>query len=199
MRFCAACGKEIGEQSNFCPHCGHSIEGFTNQSNADSPKQHQVSDDDFKIFIWKNSDYYLQRFRKFNIEGTDVFSFTWNWSAFCGGFGWMLYRKLYMWAIIAFVLSLIPHITLIAWIATGAISNYLYYRHAKSKILEIKALHSATDIAGDLRQVGGINRWVPVTAVIITLVFCIAFIIMAFFLMIPFNILDTFNTPSKYI
>jgi hypothetical protein len=199
MKFCPVCGKEIKEWGKFCPYCGHALEGYANQSDANSTIQRQVSEDDLRVFIGNNSDYYLQKFKKFNIGATDVFALTWNWSAFWGGFGWMLYRKMYMWAIIAFVLTLIPHIGLIAWITTGAISNYFYYNHTKSKILEIKHLHPANVISNELRQVGGTNRWVPLTAVIITIVLCISFLLMTFFFMIPLNIFNIFSEPLQYI
>jgi len=199
MKFCPVCGKEIKEWGGFCPYCGHKLEGFSNQSNAGSQPQRQVSEDDLRIFIGKNADYYLQKFKRFNIGGADVFAPTWNWSAFWGGFGWMLYRKMYMWAIIAFALTLIPHIGLIAWIATGAVSNYLYYNHAESKILEIKRLHFASATSSDLHQAGGTNRWVPITAIVITILLCVSLILMTFVFMIPFNIFNIFSEPSKYI
>src|ERR1700690_3770506 len=106
MKFCPVCGKEITQLSKFCPHCGHSLESFANQSKSDSPSQRELSDLDFTTFIGNNFDYYLHRFKKFNLGGTDVFALTWNWAAFWGGFGWMLYRKMNMWATIAFVLTL---------------------------------------------------------------------------------------------
>ncbi len=141
----------------------------------------------------------MHRFKKFNLGGTDVFALTWNWAAFWGGFGWMLYRKMYMWATIAFVLTLIPHLGLIAWIAVGAVANYLYYQHAKSKILEIKTMHPTVDISGYLSQVGGINKWVPIAAIIITILLFLSFIVMVFVLAIPFSIFNIFSPQSQYI
>ncbi len=111
----------------------------------------------------------------------------------------MLYRKMYMWATIAFVLTLIPHLGLIAWIAVGAVANYLYYQHAKSKILEIKTMHPTVDISGYLSQVGGINKWVPIAAIIITILLFLSFIVMVFVLAIPFSIFNIFSPQSQYI
>ena len=141
----------------------------------------------------------MDRFKKFNLGGTDVFALTWNWAAFWGGFGWMLYRKMYMWATIAFVLTLIPHLGLIAWIAVGAVANYLYYQHAKHKILEIKTMHPTVDISGYLSQAGGINKWVPIAAIIIAILFFLSFIVMVFVFAIPFSIFNIFSPPSQYI
>ncbi|MGO9952344.1 MAG: zinc-ribbon domain-containing protein [Dissulfurispiraceae bacterium] len=199
MKFCPVCGKEITQLSKYCPHCGFSLESFTNQSKSDSPSQREVSDLDFTAFIGNNFAYYVHRFKKFNLGGTDVFALTWNWAAFWGGFGWMLYRKMYMWATIAFVLTLIPHLGLIAWIAVGAVANYLYYQHAKSKILEIKTMHPTVDISGYLSQVGGINKWVPIAAIIITILLFLSFIVMVFVLAIPFSIFNIFSPQSQYI
>ena len=105
-------------------------------------QENSLSEEDFAHFIGKNADKYLLKFRKFNIDGVDKFSVTWHWPAFFFGFLWMLYRKLYLWALVAFaisVISILPSefglLIVIVWGMTG---NYIYYKHAKKKILELK-------------------------------------------------------------
>ena len=197
IRFCPQCGKGITQLSKFCPRCGHSLENFTNQSKSDPPSQPRVAEDDFIAFIGNNAGYYTHEFKKFDSAGIDAFSLTWNWPAFWGGFGWLLYRKMYMWAIIAFALMLMPYLGLAAWIALGAVANYLYYQHAKSKILEIKALHQSGEISAVLSQTGGVHRWVPIAAVIFTVLLFLLF--MAFVFWFPFGIFNLFKMPSRYI
>ena len=197
IRFCPECGKEITQLIKFCPHCGHSLEKFTNQSKSDSRLQNGVNEDDLIAFIGNNAGYYVQEFKKFNAGGRDVFSATWNWAAFWGGFGWMLYRKMYMWAIIAFALMLMPYLGLASWIAFGIVANYLYYQHAKRKILEIKTLQPAGEISVVLSQIGGVHRWLPIAAAIFTIVLFL--LLMAFVFWMPFGIFDLFKMPAKYI
>jgi hypothetical protein len=197
IRFCPECGKGITQISKFCPHCGHSLEKFAGQPKSGPPSLTQVDEDDFIAFIGNNAGYYMHEFKKFNVSGTDAFSPTWNWPAFWGGFGWLLYRKMYMWTVIAFVLILIPYLGLASWIALGVGANYLYYQHAKNKILEAKALHQSGEISVVLSQIGGVNRWVPIAATIFTLLLLVAF--MAFLFWFPLGIFNLFGAPSKYI
>lgn len=197
IRFCPECGKEITQLSKFCPHCGHSLEKFSIQPKSEAPSQIPVNEDDFIAFIGNNADYYVHQFKKFDAGGRDVFSVTWNWAAFWGGFGWMLYRKMYMWAIISFALMLMPYLGLAAWIAFGVVGNYLYYQHAKTKILEIKTLHPTSENSVVLSQIGGVHRWLPIAAAIFTILIFLLFI--AFVLWFPFAISNFFKMPSIYI
>jgi len=192
-KFCPACGKEIIPAGNYCPFCGHSLD-------ESKSERIQIADQDFAAYVVNNAGYYLVEFRKFNIAGSDVFSLTWNWAAFLGGFGWLLYRKMYLWSLIAFIIAFVPYFGLAAWISLGAVANYLYYQQAKRKILEMKALHPSTDISVALSHIGGVNRWVPVAATVFTIIFLLLF--MALFFLIPFSFFNFFNyfrPPSKYI
>ena len=197
IRFCPECGKGISGSNKFCPHCGYSLEKFADQSKSDPPSQLQVDEDDFIAFIGNNAGYYTHKFKKFNAAGVDAFSLTWNWPAFLGGFGWLLYRKMYMWTIIAFVFMLMPYLGLASWIAIGAVANYLYYQHSKGKILEVRASHQSGEISVVLSQIGGVNRWVPIAGTVFTILLLVLFL--AFLFWFPLGIFDLFGTRSKYI
>lgn len=196
MTFCPKCGKTRTESSRFCPNCGHSFENSSVQPGK-PPLGIQVAQEDFVAFVVNNAGYYLHEFKKFDAGGVDTFSASWNWSAFVGGFGWLLYRKMYMWAIVAFISMLIPYLGLASWIGLGAVANYLYYRHAKRKILEIRELYHTGEISVVLSQIGGVNKWVPTAATIFTILLLLLF--MAFVFWIPFSIFHLFGMPSKYI
>ncbi len=197
IKFCPQCGKGITPPGKFCPYCGHSLENFTDQPKPDPASQLPVAEDDLVAFIGNKAGYYSHEFKKFNCNGVDAFSLTWNWAAFWGGFGWMLYRKMYMWSIIAFILMFVPYLGLASWIAFGAVANYLYYQHVKRKILEVRALHQSGDIAVALSQTGGVHRWLPVAAVIFTVLLVLLFLAILFWF--PFAILDLYKMPEKYI
>ncbi len=141
MTFCPSCGKGIEVGSAFCPHCGKRI-----ALPAIDPSNESIIEEEFKIFIGKNADYYLYKFRNFSVRGANSFAVTWNWSAFFLGFIWMLYRKMYLWALIAFFIAFTPvalPLTMIGW---GIVGNYLYYLHARKKILEYKSRQSQISI-----------------------------------------------------
>jgi hypothetical protein len=86
------------------------------------------------------------------------FALSWNWSAFFFGPIWMLYRRLYFWAILAFLVEWIPGFNLLIWIAVGSTANYLYFRHVQSRILELKQYrHTYSDLLLSLRMNGGVS------------------------------------------
>ena len=171
MSFCNKCGNEVIEGSTFCSRCGNSLSDTQSILHGSSPGL-QIDDEDFAVYIGKNADKYLSKFKRFNIEGIDNFAATWNWSAFLVGPLWMLYRKLYLYFIIFFVITCIPYFGILTWIAAGIIANYLYYKQAKSKILEVKSSHSDIVISEALARIGGVNSWVwPVGIIIFIIVF----------------------------
>jgi hypothetical protein len=161
MAFCIKCGGEIVEaNTSFCPNCGEDISDTQGSSSIKAT----IDDADYTAFIGKNADKYLPKFKRFNVSGMVKFSATWHWPAFLFGPFWMLYRKLYLWALgasvlEAFLIGMIPHYRLIAMFVWGITGYYLYYRHAKNRILQIKGASPSPDISKMLVQVGGVHAW----------------------------------------
>lgn len=162
--FCAKCGRDLPEGAAFCMNCGAPVK-------PDLPGGTAAGSgiDEIGLFVGKNSGYYSTAFRKFNIRGVETFAPTWNWAAFLYNFWWMLYRKLYLWALAWFFLTLIPIFGFAFWIAAGITGNYLYYRHATSKIREAKSVQPPDQLTAVLVELGGVNGWViPVAVVVMT-------------------------------
>jgi len=135
----------------------------------DSRLQLTVTEDELAAFIGANAQKYLLKFRKFSVNGFDRFSATWHWPAFLVGFWWLLYRKMYLWAFVYFILLMIPYANVVAWISLPILGNYLYYKYAKRKILSVKTLQPSGDIFKTLLEIGGINKWVPVVGIIVSI------------------------------
>jgi len=152
-------------------------------------KKAEVSEKDFANFVGKNADKYLPKFKKFNVDGVDQFAWTWHWPAFFFGLWWLLYRKLYVWALISsywffipfwlavsssfsvvigkilFLFLFIPFCFFVSSLLYGAIANYVYYEHAKKKIIKSKTTYARVDpraTAIALRKIGGVSRWILV-------------------------------------
>lgn len=129
-----------------------------------------LTDQEIIYFVRENPYKYLSKFKKFNIAGVDHFTPTWNWSAFLFSDPWLLYRKLYFWALITFILSLIPGINIIVFVLWGICGNYVYYKHVKKKILALKTSNPYYDVHV-LSKVGGVNTWVIPVFIILSIIF----------------------------
>jgi hypothetical protein len=122
-------------------------------------------DKKISLYVMKNEYKYIGPFTKFEKLG-GRFSATWHWPAFFVPAWWFLYRKMYLWAAIAFIVTIIPQTWLIGAIAGGISGNWLYYRKMKE---DFKAIAKVKDKKFAIQQMGGSHKWVPGVAVIINL------------------------------
>ncbi len=125
-----------------------------------------ISDSEYAAFIQKNTDVYLRKFKSFH---NGDFAATWHWPAFFFPLPWFLYRKLYSWALLSFILGFIPMINLLIRFCWGFTANHLYYKKVRATILEIKRTTPSTGnlvASGALRGPGGVNAWIMILAVI---------------------------------
>lgn len=144
-------------------------------------KSTRVTEQDFTDFIGENADKYIPKFRNFEQGRSWI---TWHWPACLATFWWMLYRKLYLWAIFLIVLYAlgilvhgllsIPFPSGLVWmIVFGMFGHYIYYIHAKKKIREVKQITQDSDssrLPSSLGRTGGVNRWAYTTAIIFSIV-----------------------------
>jgi hypothetical protein len=155
MPFCPVCGKETDSSHVYCPYCGRKM-GFPGQDRSGE----WVTEEEFQSFIGKNAGYYWRKFQAFRSTGQEGFAFTWNWPAFFLGFIWMLYRKMYLWSLLAFIIALTPITFPVLMIGWGLTGNYLYFWHARRKILDQRSRLSSGMSTLALTELGGVNRWV---------------------------------------
>lgn len=160
--FCPECGKEIKDGSKFCRYCGSTLSTGSPVSVPPSPTSGPssvITDEEYCSFIGKNAAKYIMKFKSFGTDGFDSFKATWHWPAFFSPFLWLIYRKLYLWALLVFILGCIPFVGIIIMIVFGISANYIYYKHAKQKIAEIKFLHPTSDTQRHVEyaRAGGVN------------------------------------------
>jgi hypothetical protein len=80
----------------------------------------------------------------------------------------MIYRKMYGWALLILLLGWIPCAGFMLKIGFGMSANYLYYNHARKKLIALKgAATSEADRAAAIGRAGGVNN---VAIVIVPLV-----------------------------
>jgi hypothetical protein len=175
MAYCRQCGKEVNEGETFCRHCGAKVAAV--QPGGGFRGATTRNEEDLAAFVGKNADTYLAKFRAFSENGADSFAATWHWPAFFFSFWWTLYRKMYGWAALVLFLGCIPYIGFLAMIAFGVSANYLYYKHARKKILELSTLPaSSMERSAALARAGGVNN---VALVIVSIVLIVVIGILA--------------------
>ncbi len=125
-----------------------------------------ASGNDMATFIGKNSDTYLKKFAGFDAVGGG-YAATWHWPAFFVPAWWLIYRKQYSWALLAFFISFIPTVGLISRIVFGFSGNYMYYNYAKKKLHAINALPSGMGRSVEMARAGGVNNIVWILAPLI--------------------------------
>ncbi len=170
--FCDKCGAENADKSRFCASCGAPLSAGNRQASSEgAPNPTSSNKENIQEYYeaavgYKNTDYYLSKFTRFDTEGSGV---SWNWPAFFISFYWLLYRKMWVWALLYFLLP-IPLAIIEAVLspvseaAVGVVylvylisifvvfpmyANAIYHRHVKTKIQ--KAENYSTDREKRLR------------------------------------------------
>ncbi len=174
--YCAKCGREVLQGSSFCPHCGEKlldVQDVTQVLAASSV----ITKEDYASFVGIKAEKYLSKFKKFGARETDHFSATWHWPAFFVPFWWMLYRKIYAWAVLAFFVGIIPYVGLLLRVVWAITANYIYYNHAKKKISEIKQRYPSPEAQKAVIAVsGGVGSLGLIIGLVLALVVVIGII-----------------------
>lgn len=139
----------------------------------------QVKDEDLRAYVQKNAQYYLDRFSRFDLAGHDQFRLSWNWPAFFFGCWWALYRKMYLVAAVSFAaIVLVDKGALLILIVMGCVANFLYYKRAKTVIIETKLQHGTdSDVSRSLiERSGGVHKWVAPVGIFLHVFFVLAYI-----------------------
>ena len=155
-----------------------------------APSSSPLAAEELTAYIGPRADRYRPRFDRFTRTGAPRFEFSWNWPAALAGMWWYLYRKMYGWALVDFVLSVLLGWTLfvpILWgVARAVTADYLYFLQADRKIRGARPVSSsfgapATDAMhlARLAAEGGVNAWVTWVAIAGT-VLVLAILLLAF-------------------
>jgi hypothetical protein len=154
------------------------------------PSSSPLAAEELTAYIGPRAERYRPRFERFTRTGTTRFEFSWNNPAAFAGMWWYLYRKMYGWALIDFVLSVLLGWTLfvpILWgVARAVTGDYLYFLQADRKIREARPISSAEGLPASnaahlarLAAEGGVNAWVTWVAVAGAILF-LAILLFAF-------------------
>ena len=146
------------------------------------PSSSPLTAEELTAYIGPKAERYRPRFERFSRTGTTRFEFSWNNPAAFAGVWRYLYRKMYGWALLDFVLSVLLGWTLfvpILWgVARAVTGDYLYFLQADRRIREARPLSSAPGAPAEdaahlarLAAEGGVNAWVTWVAIAGTILF----------------------------
>jgi hypothetical protein len=164
-----------------CPQCGQRLVALdpTAAVSQEPPavaltpptaKPGLVGEDALRAYLGPNADYYI---RQWGRSRQRPFGLSWNWAAFFGGLLWMVYRKMYAYAVIYFVAAmavgaLIEGLHLSMTLKTacelgvvvfvGLKANGWYWLHAQRRVDEIVEATGDADRPSALLRSGGTNR-----------------------------------------
>ncbi|OIR17860.1 fimbrial protein precursor [mine drainage metagenome] len=197
--FCPNCGNSNDNTAKFCSGCGSALPKSVKE---ESPTQAEINvpnnpDEFYKAIVDpKNQDYYLSQFSRFDSNGK--VSASWHWPAFFVTFYWLLYRKMWLNAIIYFFL---PYFVMIPLGVTGAVAgdsagivigigyilfliatfllppmyaDALYYKHCKKRIAEASV--SSQNLERRLGELSGKGGTSSVALIFVLIFAFIAFI-----------------------
>lgn len=182
--FCPKCGKPNDDAATFCVECGSVLPlpaGNISKSRTAAGTTASL-EEYYKAAIGsKNQGYYLDRFSRFDRNGKAGAS--WNWPAFFVTFYWLLYRKMWLNALLYFLfpylffalMGVIAGVTgrssgpqagmgylvylALIFIMVPMYANALYYRHCKKNISAVNASpHDTQRRLGELSGKGGTSH-----------------------------------------
>jgi uncharacterized protein DUF2628 len=139
-----------------------------------------------RAFVGPNADYYLERWERMDQQESRALGF--NWPAFFGTLGWLVYRRMYLWfwnivagligcfvvgiIIIGFayryripVLGALVSIALglmplVFWVVFGIYGTYWYYLHAQRQLGRLTT-GGQSDVEA-IARAGGTDGWAAV-------------------------------------
>ena len=148
--FCTKFGIQLEDGVAFCRNCGNPVAQQTAQNEngeyaefEGTIKAENIIDDDVCALIGEEKqEYYLNRFAQMKQGNKKA---TWNWCAFLFTPAWFIYRKMYAYGAIVFVISylldeMLPNMDLLFSVLCGVFANYIYMTHLEKLALQAKAM-----------------------------------------------------------
>jgi hypothetical protein len=214
---CPKCETELNEQK-LCPACDNdkvppNLPPYMNSQESNSYGSNSSfgridrfnptapTEQDYIDFIGPNASTYLRKFAKYKKNHVETYAFTWHWPVFFVDFLWFLYRKQYIWFIVALASFFFSPSIILDLVIFPLVANYIYYRNVTKKIKQLKA-SNPNYTKSDLAKLGGTHGWVPWVAIVvfigIFLIYIAAIIVLLIgewpdWLPVPQHLLEFYN------
>lgn len=151
-KICRNCGSQQDDSAKFCEECGSvlgtvtasvveaepelveaEVVGVVRSYDSPAADAREVRE----RLVGEKTEYYLPRFEK--MENLNSMT-SWNWCAFLFGCNWMMYRKMYafaigFWLIGELLVNVLDMEALrwVLWIGSGVLGNYLYMKDVNNR------------------------------------------------------------------
>ena len=123
---CRGCGSSNVQTARFCGACGFAIRPVAAGPIA------VLTPDAIRRLVGRHADYYVRTFDRMFSTGTVRLKPSWNWAAFLGSFLWLLYRGLFVEALVLLSFELLlgfAHLPLwpLLLVGQGVFGNAVYF------------------------------------------------------------------------
>jgi len=147
--FCTKCGTKLEETTAFCHNCGMSVaaeaktENTTNAEFASADNASDYIDSDVRSLIGAEKEvYYTEKFANMKRLNKKT---SWNWCAFLFGPAWMIYRKMYVygglyWLLSILIIDRIDYLDMAVSALAGVFGNWMYMVCLEKLAVDAKAL-----------------------------------------------------------
>ena len=123
---CRSCGSSNERTARFCGGCGFAVRPVAARSNG------ALTPDTIRRLAGRRGDYYVRAFARMFPAGAVGLKPSWNWAAFLGSIFWLLYRGLFLEALVLLSFELLfgfAHLPL--WpallVGQGIFGNAIYF------------------------------------------------------------------------
>ncbi len=177
-KICKVCGTMLSDDARFCGECGTNM-GAASGYSAPEPERvpvdiiqpprrerNGVAADSREVrerLVGTKTEYYLPRFETMETLNSTT---SWNWAAFLFSTGWMMYRKMYAYGAVLFVVSNVlamlslGFLSLVLSIGVGILGNYLYMKDINNRTE--KAMNMQPEAREMFIQKNSGTSWIPV-------------------------------------
>lgn len=168
-KYCENCGAAYSDEAKFCENCGtrlaapavvvmdaepEIVEAEVVDVVIERPRPYDSPAADAREvrerLVGTKQDYYLPQFEKMETLN----SFTgWNWAACLFGAAWMMYRRMYIFGLLLWVVANVITalevglLNLAFWIGCGLLGNYFYMKDINKRV------DKAMDMQPDEREI----------------------------------------------
>ncbi len=183
--YCPNCGVQATDGANYCNTCGFKLNEGSNPQFASydsganfSRSEESLTKELFAAFVGAEANYYLNKWQEIDSAiARKKAPLNWNWFSFLFGPFWFAFRKMYLYAAIMLIGSIVVDEIAheLGWgrslrgaqigftVFLGLYGNYIYYKYAKENVAKItKSIPNNVQLQKESLAAAGGTSWLGV-------------------------------------